>query len=231
MSANKLIPEVGAIWKVNNVEEVKEFPVAPIQPEYLQMLGLIENEMKNLLGVSDVMQGQSAGRADSPDTYSKLIEQGGNSVIDDADLLEQSIQEWALIAMWFMQTYYTHEHMVEVETPDGQSTWKAASALAVRGEYALTIETGTMVSMSESAQFERASQYAAQGIYPLPMLAKMGHVPFWKRALKMKMAIMGNPQWASALLGGSGAPPATVNTTQRAMAHNTKRSHHRPGGS
>lgn len=226
LKKNKLVPEVGVVYQVNDVNGVKEVPVAPLDPAYFQLLEIIETEMMKLLGVTQVMQGQAAGRADSPDTYDKLIEQAGEPIADAAQMLEQSISEWAEIVIWFMQTYFTHEHMVEVEDVDGGSTWRAASALAIRGDMAVHIETGSMISLSESARYNRAREYASMGIYALPMLVKMGHVPHGKRALKQKMAIQANPRLAEALLGGAGAPPSTTNTTMRAQG---KRSHHAPG--
>lgn len=226
LKRNKLIPETGVVYQVNNIQGIKEFPVNPIDAAYLQMLDICNNEMMNLLGVSQVMQGQPAGRADSPQTYDALIEQSSTSIVDDAQLLEQTITEWTEIAIWFAQNYYTHEHVVECETVDGGADWRSASGLAMRGQYAVRVETGSMLSMSESQQFARAQQYAALGIYALPMLCKMGHVPHWRRALRQKMAIAANPQYAQVLMGASGGTPAQAGMTARASV---RRSHHAPG--
>lgn len=226
LNKNKLVPEVGVVFKVNDINGVKEFPTSPIDAQQFQLLQIIEEEMMKVIGVGAVSQGQAAGRADSPDTYDKLIEQASEPIAEFSQMIEFSVQEWAEVAMWFMQTYFTHEHMVEVEDVDGGTTWRTASALAVRGEFAVEVEVGSMVSMSESAAFARAQAIAGMGIYTLPMVVKMGHIPHGKRALKQKIAIMQNPQLASALMGPSGAPPSTTNQTVRAQG---KRSHHAPG--
>jgi len=232
LKTNKLSNEPGLVYQVREIEgQVKNFPVDPIDAAYFNLLDKIEAEMGKLLNVSDVQQGQAVGRADSPQTYDKLIEQGGGPVVSLAQLLEETIRDWTTIQMWFMQNYYTHEHYVELENADGQTTWRAASALAVQGEFAVRMETGSQVAYSPSLLQAQAEKGAALGFYPLPMLGKLGHFPMYRQGLKMKMDLLrkaqSDPVVAQALLGASGAPPTQAS---RVVQNQGRRSHHAPGG-
>jgi hypothetical protein len=225
---NKLIPEPGVVFQVNSasVDDIREFPVSPLDAGYFNLLDKIEAEMEKLLGLSPVMQGQAAGRADSPATYEQLIEQGGVGIVADAQLLEQTIEDWSNIAMWFVQNYYTHEHVVEIEYEDGTTGFTEASALAARGNFAVRVETGSTMAHSRSQEFNEAKEAAALGFYALPMLGKIGRIKHWRAALKQRAAIMADPtkQW---MLGASGAGPTQQAMVVRAQG---RRSHHRPGG-
>jgi hypothetical protein len=208
LKRNKLTPEDGAVFyakKVDN-ENVRQFPIQPLDVAYLSLLHEIEAEMAKLVGLSDVQRGQSAGRLDSGSGYDKLIEQAGTAVVDAAQLIEEALGDYAKIAIWYMQMYYTHEHFVQVEGDDGMTNWQQASRFAVAGTYAAFIETGSTQAHSESAQREQAKEGAQLGIYPLPMLAKIGRYPQWRRSLAMKLALSGDPTKAP-LMGPAGAPP------------------------
>jgi hypothetical protein len=227
LKRNKLTPEDGLVFygkKIDN-ENVRQFPVQPLDIAYLQLLNQIENEMAKLVGLSDVQRGQSQGRVDSSAGYDKLIEQAGTAVVDAAQLVEESLRDYAEIAMWYMQNYYTHEHFVQVESEDGLTTWKQASRFAMVGEYGAFIETGSTQAHSETARRDQAKEGAQLGIYALPMLAKMGHFPQWRRALKQKMALIADPTKA-ALLGPAGAPPGKI--PGGAAGGSTARNHHGP---
>ena len=211
LKRNKLTPEDGAIFygKKIDPENVRQFPIQPLDVAYLSLLHEIENEMAKLIGLSDVQRGQSQGRVDSGSGYDKLIEQGGVAVVDAAQLVEESLRDYAEIAMWYMQSYYTHEHFVQVEASDGLTTWQQASRFAMDGQYACFIETGSTQAHSESAQRDMAKEGAQLGIYTLPMLAKLGRYPQWRRALQQKMALAGDPAKAP-LMGPAGAPPGKI---------------------
>lgn len=210
---NRLTPEDGQVFYAKKIdqESIKQFPVQPIDVAYVGLLHEIEAEMMKIIGLSPVQRGQQAGRVDSADGYDKLIEQAGSAVHDAGQLVEEGLRDFALIAMYYMQTYYTHEHFVEVEAGDGQTTWRQASRFAVAGEFACRIETGSTQAHSETAMRAVATEGAQLGIYPLPMLAQLGHFPRWRRALKMKMALAADPTKAP-LVGPAGAPPGKTAT-------------------
>jgi hypothetical protein len=229
LKGNKLVPRPGQIFQANSIDEnsIRRFPVEPVDPQMVQMLAAIEMEMMKILGVSPVSQGQPAGRADSPQTYDKLLEAASGSVVDIAQMYEDTIRHWAIVSMWYIQNYYTHEHFVEVDMPDGETKWKAASALATRGEYAVRIETGSMISHSEAEKFGRAKDLLAMGIYTLPMFAKIAKIPAWREALREKAKLMAAGPQGQWLLGPGGATPTQQS---RAAVANQRRSHHAPGG-
>ena len=226
LKGNKLVPKPGQVFQANDISEtaIKRFPVESIDPGAIQMVSIIDSEMMKILGVAPVSQGEAAGRADSPATYDKLLEAASGSIIDIAQMLEETLRQWCNIAMYYIQNYYTHEHFVEVETPEGITEWKAASALETQGQYSVRIETGSMLSQSEAAQFDRAAKLLGMGIYTLPIFAKMAKVPHWREALKQKGQLLRDPN-KSWLLGASGASPTQQN---RAATAQIKRSHHSP---
>lgn len=232
LKQNKLSNEPGLVYQVNAIEgEVKQFPADPIDAAYFSLLDKIEGEMAKLINLSEPQQGQAAGRADSPQTYDKLIEQGGGPTVSIGQLLEETIRDWTIISIWYAQNYYTHEHTVELESDDGQTSWRAASALAVQGEYAVRMDTGSQMAYSPSAMQAQAKEGAALGFYPLPMLGKLGHYPMWKQGLKMKLAIarkaQQDPLLGQVMLGAAGAPPTQAS---RVVQNQGRRSHHAPGG-
>jgi hypothetical protein len=227
---NRLVPEAGVVFQVNNLEGVKEFPVTPLDAAYFTLLDKIEAEMEKILGLSAPMQGEAAGRADSPATYESLLEAGGVVIVDRGQMLEQTVQDLAEIDTWYIQNYYTHEHVVEFERQDGTTAFTEASALAVKGEFAVRIETGSMLAQSRTQELNEAKDAAALGFYPLPMLGKVGRIKYWRAGLKQRawiQAEVARDPSKSWLLGASGAPPAQKTMQIRAA---TNRSHHRPGG-
>jgi hypothetical protein len=205
LKRNKLTPEDGQVWYVNSIDGVKQFPVTPLDAAYFQMLGIINQEMKDLLGISQPMQGEAAGRADSPATYDKLIEAGGSIIVSICQMLESTIADWAEINMWYIQHMFRPEHYIELEAQDGSTNWVRANALMMRGKMAVSIEPGSMLAWSESAAWERAKEYHALGIYALPMLIKQGHVPHGREALAQVGRLQGQPDKAY-LLGAAQRP-------------------------
>lgn len=227
LKRNKLIPEPGAVFTVNSLDAIKEFPVTPLDAAYFNLLDKIEQEMELLIGVTPMMRGQAAGRADSPGTYEQLADQSGGPTLDRAKLIDQFISDASEIDLWFMQNYYTHKHMVEVEAEDGYSHWTEASALAIRGKFSVRVETGVTLGSSVSRDRQDANDGAQAGFYSLPMQGRVGRYRYWRQALKQKGAIMAKgPQYAW-LLGAAGASPQQNAMNLRSK---TQRSHHRPGG-
>lgn len=226
LKKNKLVPEPGVVFMVNNLDQVKEFPISPLDAAYFSLLDKIEQEMQMLLGLSSPMMGEAAGRADSPQTYETLVGQGGVRVVDRAQTLIETVRDWCDIGLWFVQNYYTHEHIVEVEYSDGTTGFEAASALATRGEFAVDVEASSTLVHSRSAEFQEAKDAAALGFYALPMLGKMGRIKHWRAALKQRAAIMAKGPQFSWLLGAAAATPSQPQALIRSEKH---RSHHVPG--
>lgn len=227
LKRNKLIPEPGAVFTVNALDAIKEFPVSPLDAAYFSLLDKIEQEMELLIGVTPMMRGQAAGRADSPATYEQLADQSGGPTLDRAKLIDQFIQDATEIDLWFMQNYYTHEHMVEVEAEDGYAHWTQASALAIRGKFSVRVETGVTLGSSVARDRQEANDGAQAGFYSLPMQGRVGRYRYWRQALKQKGAIMAKGPQFSWLLGAAGASPQQNAMNLRAKG---QRSHHRPGG-
>ncbi len=208
-------------------DAVKEFPISPLDAGYFGLLDKLETEMELLVGVTPAMKGQPIGRADSPQTYEQVADQSGGPILDRAKLVDAFIQDAAEIDLWFMQSYYTHEHVVEFETAEGFSTWTEASALVMRGNLAVRVETGSTLGRNAARDRTEANENAQAGFYALPMLGRMGRVRSWRQALKQRASIMKMGPQYQWLLGPSGAPPAQQAMNLRAR---TQRSHHRPGG-
>lgn len=229
LKRNSLLNEIGNVYTVNGqiADSIKEFPQSPLDAAYFSLLTLIEQEMELLIGVTPMMRGQAAGRADSPQTYEQLADQSGGPTLDRAKLVDQFISDASEIDLWFMQNYYTHEHVVEVEAEDGFAHWTEASALAIRGKFSVRVETGVTLGSSAARDRQDASDGAQAGFYSLPMQGRVGRYRYWRQALKQKGAIMAKgPQFAW-LLGAAGASPQQQAMNQRAQR---QRSHHRPGG-
>lgn len=227
LKRNKLTPEDGQVFYAKKIDEnnIKQFPVAPLDPSYFQLLTFIEQEMEALIGITPVMKGEADGRADSAETYDKLMESGGVALLDAAQFLENAITDWAKISTWYVQNYYTHEHYVMVEGADGSADWRAASAVACKGEYAVNIDTKPMMAYNESARFARAVQYYQMGVYTLPMVCKFAHIPQWRRALRERSQLMQDPSKAW-LLGGQPSaflPPSAVRSNHHSKAENAAR--------
>ena len=227
LKRNKLIPEPGAVFTVTSLDAVKEFPVTPLDAAYFSLLDKIEAEMELLIGVTPMMRGQAVGRADSPQTYEQVADQSGGPTLDRAKLVDGFIQDAAEIDLWFMQNYYTHEHVVEFETAEGFASWTEASALAIRGTFAVRVETGSTLGRNASRDRQEAQENANMGFYPLPMLGRVGRVRNWRQGLKQKSAIMRMGPQFQWLLGASGTSPQQQSMNLRSA---NNRSHHKPGG-
>jgi hypothetical protein len=229
LKLNKLTNEIGNIYYVRtDVDKaIKEFPRSPLDATYFGLLDKIEAEMELLLGVTPMMKGQAVGRADSPQTYEQVADQSGGPILDRAKMVDQWIADATEIDLWFMQNYYTHEHVVEVESAEGFATWTEASVLALRGKFAVRVETGATLGRNSDKARKEATDGAQIGLYPLPMQAKLGQYRNWRQGLKQRAAITKLGPAYAWLLGPAGAPPSQQAMNQRAQQH---RSHHRPGG-
>lgn len=206
---NKLLPEPGQVFQVHRVDEssIKEFPHTPLDAAYFELIGILAQEMRDLIGISPPMQGEAAGRADSPATYDKLIEQAGTPIVDEAQQVERETVEWAECASWYIKNFYTYEHIVELELDDGSKEFVHADALLMQGDYRLEIEPLSMTTWSESAAIERADKYYAMQIYDKSMYVKVARVPNGREALARIKMIQANPA-LHYLLPGGGAPVA-----------------------
>ena len=225
---NKLTPEDGQVFYAKKIgqDDIRQFPVTPLDVAYIQVLHEIESEMAKLIGVTPTMQGKSQGRVDTGQAYESLIEQGGTRVISAAQLQDHSIEDWAYVVMWYYQHYATHEHFVEVEQDDGETNWRRASALAVKGEFGVKVDTVSNMVHSDAAKREMIKEGASLGIYPIPLMAKLGDFPQWRRGLRMRAQIQKDPskQW---MLGIAGAPPGQAGGKPNTGKGGT-RSHHGP---
>lgn len=230
LKRNMLVNDIGALFTVNGDPNtaVKEFPMNPLDAAYFNLLDKLESEMESLMGVTPLMRGQAVGRADSPQTYEQIADQSGGPMLDRAKLIDYWVHDAVEIDLWFMQTRYTHEHVVEIELEDGFSTWTEASALLIDGKFAVRVDTGATLGRSMERDRAEAQEGAQAGFYALPMLGRLGRYRAYKEGLKQKGAIMAKgPQFAW-LLGAAGSPPATQSMNLRAASG--KRSHHKPGG-
>lgn len=225
LKRNKLTPDDGQVFYAKKIgpEDIRQFPVQPLDVAYIQVIQEIEREMGKLIGVMPVMQGKQAGRVDTGQAYADLIEQAGARAVDAAQLLEGSIEEWAQIATWFYQRYATHEHFVEVEQDDGETSWRRAMAISVRGQFATRVDVVSSLVHSDQARRELVKEGAALGIYPIPLLAKLCNYPQWRRGLRMRDQIQKDPSKAW-MLGIAGQPPGKAGQ----MPGPQRRSHHAP---
>jgi len=223
---SKLIPQPGQVYMCQNIDDqsIKRFPTAQLDPGLIQMLQIFKGEMMDLLNISPMQTGQAPGRVDSRGGLDTVLSASSDNMVALSQHIEDSISEWAKIVMWFIQNYYNHEHFVEIIYADGVSEWKSASALAVRGQYAVRVDTGVGLNHSEAAQYARALEAYTQGVYPLPTLAQKANIQGWKKALKLKGELLKRPD-LQYLLGASVAPPASLNKAASKTAAST-RSHH-----
>jgi len=227
LKRTQLINEIGNVFTINQLDSFKEITMQTLDPAYMGLVDKIEQEMELLIGVTPAMRGQAAGRADSPATYEQLADQSGGPILDRAKLIDQFIEDQATIDLWFMQNYYTHRHVVEVENEIGFSSWQEASALAMDGDFAVKVKTGSTLVKNSSNDFTEASKYAQAGFYALPALGKYGKVPHYREALKQRMKIQAMGPAYAGLIGPAAASPAQQQASGRA---NVQRSHHKPGG-
>lgn len=223
---NKLTSEDGQVFYAKKIDpdNIRQFPVNPLDVAYVQVLHEIEAEMGKLVGVTPTMQGKSAGRVDTGQAYDSLIEQSGTVAVESAQSVGDACGDWAKIAAWYYSLYGTHEHFVEVEEDDGETSWKAAMAIALKGQYAFKVDVVSNMVHSDAAMREMIKEGAALGLYPIPMLAKLGKYPQWRRGLRMRAAIMKDPSKAW-MLGVAGAPPGQAGALPKGQAAG-KRSHH-----
>lgn len=225
---NKLTSEDGQVFYAKKIDQdnIKQFPVSPLDVAYVQVLHEIEAEMMKLVGVAAVQQGKPGGRVDTGQAYDSLIEQSGTVAVESAQLLGETVADWARLAAWYYSLYGTHEHFVEVEEDDGETKWKAAMAIALKGDYAFHVDVVSNTIHSDSAKREMLKEGASLGLYPIPLLAKLGNYPQWRRGLRMREALMKDPSKAW-MLGVAGAPPGQAGTLPKGQAAG-KRSHHGP---
>ncbi len=147
LKKNKLTPEDGQVFQVNNLDGIKQFPVNPLDAAYFTLLDRIEQEMMKLLGISEPMQGQAGAPIRPRRTTSSRNSRASPSAMRFRCSRSQSASGPRSRCGSYQN--YTHEHFVEVEAADGTTSWRAASALAVRGKYAVNVDAAPMLAYSE----------------------------------------------------------------------------------
>lgn len=221
---NRLTAEPGAVYQVKDVNQIKEFPHAPLDAGYFSLLDKNEQEMERLIGLPPVSLGEGSGERTAISTYEQLTESGGVTVLDHAQMIETTISDWCRVAMWFVQHKYTTEHIISVEREDGSEDYQTSFNLLTRGQFRVRVEAGSTFNHSPSAKWNQIKEGMATGVYTIIDAAKC--LPGGMSALKRRAVLQKNPGLAW-LQGASAASPAQQAGVIKAQG---RRSHHKPGG-
>ena len=206
----QIIPGVGQVISVGDVSQVKPLTSPNLDAAFFSLLDRVERYMERIIGATGVMQGESAGRADSGSAYDTLAEIGGSRLVMDTQRFEGTLGKWAEIVGWFAQNYYTDDHALSVEDATGNVTWEKVSSPLLAGSFSYSIATGSTMAWSESAKYNRSLQEYKDGLIDRRRFYEDTKKPGW-RALLARISAA-NPSGA---LGPAGSPPPRVRTSAK----------------
>ena len=159
--------------------------------------------MQQLVGVTGVMQGESAGRVDSAAGYDLLSEIAGSRITKDTQRMERSIADGMEIVGAFMQQHYTPKHGVRVEDVSGNVSFRRVLPTTLQGSFRYRVLTGSTLAWTESARRARVLEEFQEGLRDKISVWQEFQIPGW-RDIAARMAAEGAPM----------SPPPPTRTRQ-----------------
>lgn len=209
ITSTQIIPGIGQVIPVNDISQMKELEVSPLDPQFFTLLDRAVLFMERIMGATGVMQGESAGRVDSAAGYDTLAEIGGSTLVECTQRLETTLAEWAEICGQFAQEFYDERHAIAVEDNEGNITWERASSPLLQGSFSYTVATGSTMAWSESSKAQRSLAEYQQGLIDRQSYYEDTKKPNWRQILARIAAATG-PQGA---LGPAASPPPRTRQT------------------
>lgn len=220
ITSQQIIPGAGQVIPVNDISQIKPLESPPLDSNFFSLLDRVVNLMEKIIGATGVMQGESAGRADSAGTYDTLAEIGGARIVESTQRFETALSKWAEVVGWFVQKFYTQRHAISVEDDSGNLTWERAWGPMLQGTLSYRVLTGSTMAWSDSAKQARDFQELQAGIIDKIEYWKRRKTPHWQQIAK-RIAAAGAAGPAG-LLGPAASPPprtrATVNRQRKPKA-------------
>jgi hypothetical protein len=142
--------------------------------------------MQQIVGVTGVMQGESAGRIDSASGYDLLAEISGSRLTKDTQRMERSIADGMEIVGAYMQQHYTREHAIGVQQEDGNVTFYRVLPATLQGAFRYRVLTGSTLAWTESARRQRVLEEYQQGLRDKISVWQEFQIPGW-RDIKARM--------------------------------------------
>jgi hypothetical protein len=170
--------------------EFLQFP--PLSASWFDWLKNTISLMQQIVGVTGVMQGESAGRVDSASGYDLLAEIAGSRVTKDTQRMERAIADGIEIVGAYMQQHYTPKHSVAVQQEDGNVSFYKVLPQTLQGAFRYRVLTGSTLAWTESARRARVIEEFTQGFRDKISVWEELQIPGW-RDIKSRMEKSGAP--------------------------------------
>lgn len=164
--------------------EFLEFP--QLSPAWFEWLKNIISLMQQIVGVTGVMQGESAGRVDSASGYDLLAEISGSRLTKDTQRMERSISDGIEIVGSYMQQHYTRKHAIAVQKEDGDVAFYRVLPQTLQGAFRYKVLTGSTLAWTESARRQRVIEEYNLGFRDKISAWQELGIPGW-RDIKLRM--------------------------------------------
>ncbi len=211
ITSQQIIPGAGQVIPVQDITQIKALESPPLDGNFFGLLDRVVTLMEKIIGASGVMQGESAGRADSAGTYDTLAEIGGARIVEATQRFETALAKWAEIVGWFVQKFYTQRHAISIEDDSGNLTWERAWGPMLQGTLSYRVLTGSTMAWSDSAKQARDFQELQAGIIDKIEYWKRRKTPHWQQiAKRISEAGTAGP---AGLLGPAASPPPRTRAT------------------
>ena len=181
LERNNLAVSPGDVLNVLGPSGSVDFMKFPeLSTTWFEWLKNIVGMMQQLLGVTGVMQGESAGRVDSAQGYDLLAEIAGSRLTKDTQRMERAIADGMEIVGAYMQEHYTAEHGVRVEDQEGNVSFYRVLPQTLQGAFHYRVLTGSTLAWTESAKRARVIQEYNEGFRDKVSVWQELGIPGWR---------------------------------------------------
>lgn len=181
LERNALSVNPGDIINVMGPKESLQFIQFPeVSQAWFTWIKNIVEMMQQIVGVTGVMQGETAGRVDSTSGYDLLSEIAGSRITKDTQRMERSIGDGMEIVGAMMQDSYTPKHGIKVERSDGNVAFYRVMPQTLQGAFRYRVLTGSTLAWSESARRARVLDDFQQGLRDKISVWQELNFPNWR---------------------------------------------------
>ncbi len=189
LERNSLSISPGDVLNVMGPKGSLDFLKFPeVSSAWFEWIKLIISLMQQVIGVTGVMQGESAGRVDSATGYDLLAEISGSRVTKDTQRMERSIADGMEIVGAFMQQHYTRKHAIGVQQEDGNVSFYRVLPQTLIGTFRYKVLTGSTLAWTESARRARVIEEFNQGFRDKISVWQELNIPGWRDIMERMKA-------------------------------------------
>lgn len=171
-------------WKVG-MPEPKQLSSSGVQPSHVEMLNMQLQLIKDISGVHDAMQGQTASSGTPSSLYAQQAQNASNNLTDFISWFDSCIAERDYKLMKTIQQYYNEERYLAIagHDYDEESKWYTPEKVK-NSEFDITINEATATPAYRNVLNDFLMQMLNTGAIDVKMFLENVNMPFAARLLE-----------------------------------------------